>query len=217
MRLPFPGEAPLRRTMTSTLLIGIIAAFVATTLAAALRRAPTRARCPQCGEATVSVQPEAWLLKRMPDLRMRWCQACSWQGWGRNGVEWIPGHPAAHDSGFHWGDERFPEDWGFRFARQEPAETAAEPPHHPSGFRFSAPPRTGPAAAHPSGFSWADGQGNSQETSANGRPGPGRPGEPPGFRWAASPPSEGRARFEWGRRVGQQGPPPKGFSWKDVV
>ncbi|HSG48395.1 MAG TPA: hypothetical protein VLA43_11320, partial [Longimicrobiales bacterium] len=127
--------------MTSTLLVGIMAAFVATTLAAALRRAPTRTRCPQCGEATVSIQPEAWLLKRIPDVRLRWCKACSWQGWGRHGAEWIPGHPSAHDSGFHWGDERFPEDWGFRFARREPPKAAAEPPHHPSGFRFSAPPR----------------------------------------------------------------------------
>ena len=195
--------------MTSTLLVGIMAAFVATTLAAALRRAPTRTRCPQCGEATVSVQPEAWLLKRMPDVRLRWCQACSWQGWGRHGAEWTPGHPSAHDSGFHWGDERFPEDWGFRFGRQDPPQTAAEPPHHPSGFRFSAPPRA-PGKAHPSGFSWAGGQGDAPGTSGDAA------GEPAGFQWGRQP-SEGGARFAWGKRGGRPAPPPKGFSWKDVV
>jgi hypothetical protein len=191
--------------MTSTLVVGVLAAFVATTLAAALRRAPTHTRCPECGGSTVAVRPEAWLLKRMPDIRLRWCQKCSWQGWGRHGAEWIPGHPAAHDSGFFWGEDRLPEDFGFRFADQPPTETSAEPPHHPSGFRFSTPP-AGPRKAHPSGFSWADGDGEATGASDG----------PAGFRWAP-PPSEGGGRFAWGQQEGRRGPPPrKGFNWKDV-
>ena len=183
--------------MTSTLLIGTLAAFVATTLAAALRRAPTHTRCPACGEATVAVQPEAWLLNRMPDVLLRWCQACSWEGWGRNGAEWIPGHPAAHDSGFYWGEERFPEDFGFRFAGRRPNATPSAPPRHPSGFRFSAPP---PArqTAHPSGFTFGTGE-NGGSTGA---------GEPAGFRWAPLPSPSGKRS---GRR---QARPPAAFAWK---
>jgi len=153
----FPkGKPPLGESMASTLILGILAAFLATTLAAALKRAPTRTRCPACGGATVAVQPEAWLRKRMPDLRLRWCQACSWQGWGRHGAEWTPGQPAAHDSGFHWGGNDVSEDSGFRFADGPGEDAPAEPPHHPSGFRFCEPTAT-PRKAHPSGFAWADG------------------------------------------------------------
>lgn len=197
--------------MTTTLIVGLLSAFLATTLAAALKRAPTRVRCPECGHATVPVKPEAWLLRRMPDVRLRWCQACSWQGWGRHGAEWTPGHPSAHDSGFHWGADQFPENFGFRFAQgsedgESPSETSAEPPHHPSGFRFSQPPAQ-PRKAHPSGFSWADDDHEPTQSSD----------EPAGFQWA--PPGENgdRARFAWGQRQGRPGPKPKkGFTWKDV-
>jgi hypothetical protein len=188
--------------MTFPLVVGTLAAFVAVTLAAALRRAPTRTRCPECGKATLPVQPEAWLLKRIPDVRLRWCRACNWQGWGRNGAEWVPGHPAAHDSGFHWGDDRFPEDFGFRFARQPEQEAPAAPPDHPSGFRFSAPPEK-PGKAHPSGFAWS-GSGPTDDGAD----------APAGFQWGPTG-SEGGARFAWGQREGRKGPPP-GFNWKDV-
>ncbi|HKJ00989.1 MAG TPA: hypothetical protein VJ997_01005, partial [Longimicrobiales bacterium] len=151
--------------MTSTLVLGVLVAFVATTLAAALRRAPTRAQCPACGAATAAVQPPPWLLKRMPDVRLRWCHACSWQGWGRDGAEWVPGHPAAHRTGFHWGEDRVPEDLGFRFADQTPPEVPAEPPHHPSGFRFSPPPAQ-PPKAHPSGFAWAQEDSDAADSGA---------------------------------------------------
>jgi hypothetical protein len=143
--------------MASTFIFGILAAFLATTLATAWRRAPTRKRCPECGSATVAVHPELRLLKRMADVRLRWCQACSWQGWGRHGPEWIPGQPTAHDSGFFWGEDPVADDVGFQFADQPAHDTHAEPPHHPSGFRFGEPaPR--PRRAHPSGFAWADGR-----------------------------------------------------------
>ena len=59
---------------------------------------------------------------------------------GRVGPEWVPGHPAAHGSGFYWGDERLPVDFGFRFAPPPADEDQAlpEPPVHPCGFRFAA-------------------------------------------------------------------------------
>jgi len=186
--------------MTSTFIIGILTAFVATTLAAALRRAPTRTRCPACGGATLAVQPEAWLLRRMPDLRMRWCGACSWQGWGRHGAEWNPGHPASHDSGFYWGEDSLPEGFGFRFADELPTVACAEPPHHPSGFRFSTPPEQR-TKVHPSGFSWADGEAHGEAAAS----------EPPGFQWAPPNP-EGGPRFAWGGGPGRRTPSPRGLS-----
>jgi len=122
-------------------------AFLATTLAAAWRRAPTRARCPACGKPTNAVRPPFWMRQVAPGLMLRWCPACSWEGVGRR--------PSRHRAEFVWGRERFPADFGFRFACGLPdAEpTVAEPPTHPSGFRFAATPV--PARpAHPSGFTW---------------------------------------------------------------
>lgn len=123
----------------TTLLAGLLVAFVATTLAAAWRRAPTRVACPECGGKTESVRAPLWVRKAAPGLALRFCPSCSWEGMGRAGPEWIPGHPAAHGSGFYWGDERLPVDFGFRFA-EPPAGEAEEPvapPSHPSGFRFA--------------------------------------------------------------------------------
>jgi hypothetical protein len=140
--------------MTSALVLGILVAFVVTTLAAAWRLAPTHASCPRCGGATTAVQPESWLLRRLPDVRARWCQACAWQGWGRHGAEWVPGHPAAHDSGFYWGEDRLPEDFGFRFADRPPTEAPVEPPDHPSGFRFNTSRDDSESEPRP-GFRWA--------------------------------------------------------------
>ncbi len=110
---------------------------------------------------------------------MRWCPSCSWEGVGRVGPEWVPGHPAAHRSGFYWGDERFPVDFGFRFAPPadgKQGEAPAEPPAHPSGFRFAG----GAPAPAPEHFRWAE------------------PRQPPTFRWRM--PSEAtpaRAAFRW--------------------
>ena len=163
----------------TTLLAGILVAFVATTLAAAWRRAPTRMSCPRCGGRTESVRAPLWVRKAAPDLAMRWCPSCSWEGMGRVGPEWVPGHPAAHGSGFFWGDERLPVDFGFRFAAppaEGEGEVPAEPPAHPSGFRFAGDP-TLPAAEE---FRWA------------------RPLTPSTFRWRTqrtAPPAE--AGFRW--------------------
>jgi hypothetical protein len=97
---------------------------------------------------------------------------------GRVGPEWIPGHPAAHGSGFYWGDERFPVDFGFRFAPPPPppADVPAEPPAHPSGFRFA------DAQAIPTvrSFRWAEPLGPSTfrwRTQRKAAPGS------DGFRW----------------------------------
>ncbi len=193
--------------MTTTLLLGILVAFVATTLAAAYRRAPTRMRCPACGAKTESVQAPIWMRKAVPDLTVRWCPDCSWEGVGRAGPEWVPGHPAAHDSGFFWGEDRLPVDFGFRFAEApaQPEAAPSEPPAHPSGFRFSqTPPATAPA--HPSGFTWSDdGQADGANTSAAHSPPPA-----PGFRWAEPRRIPG---FVW-RSAGKARQGPAGFQWK---
>lgn len=162
----------------NTLLTGILVAFVASTLAAAWRRAPTRAACPKCGGRTEAVRAPLWVRKAAPDLTLRWCPSCEWQGMGRVGPEWVPGHPAAHGSGFYWGDERMPVDFGFRFAPPPPVdgEEPPEPPAHPSGFRFAGS-QARPAADE---FRWA------------------RPLEASTFRWrtrrAPEPPD---AAFRW--------------------
>lgn len=198
--------------MTFVLLSGILVAFLATTLAAAWQRAPTNLRCPTCGEDTQPVQMPNWLRNRASTLVLRWCPACSWEGVSRVGADWVPGRPMAHDSGFHWGDERLPEDFGFTFAATPEMIPAEEPPHHPSGFRFAdddAPEAETPA--HPSGFRFATGEPMT----------PTRPTDhPSGFAWrtrvgrptfAEAP----KAGFEWG----DDRPPRKpasGFRWKDV-
>jgi len=163
----------------TTLLAGILVAFVATTLAAAWRRAPTRTSCPQCGGRTESVRAPLWMRKAAPDRSLRWCPSCSWEGMGRVGPEWVPGHPAAHGSGFFWGDERLPVDFGFKFAFPPAAEddqAPAEPPAHPSGFRFAGEPPHLP----PKQFRWA------------------QPRTPPAFQWRTrreAPPVH--AGFRW--------------------
>lgn len=160
------------------LLAGLLVAFVATTMAAAWRRAPTRMSCPQCGGKTESVRAPFWVRKAAPELALRFCPSCSWEGMGRVGPEWVPGHPAAHGSGFYWGDERLPVDFGFRFAEPPAgdAETPVEPPSHPSGFRFA--DREAPPAADE--FRWA------------------RPLEPSTFRWRSRrKPAPVEAGFRW--------------------
>jgi len=187
--------------MTTTLLIGILAAFVATTLAAGVRRAPVRASCPVCGTTTESVQFHPALRKAAPELRIRWCPQCSWKGVGRHGAEAVPGKPTAHGSGFRWGSERLPQDFGFRFAPVTSTEAQAptEPPSHPSGFRF-AEGEEPPAApkAHPSGFRWSDDEA-AASTDAPSAPLAFRWAEPrprPGFRWA-EPRGGGTSSFRW--------------------
>jgi hypothetical protein len=152
-----------------------------------------RTVCPSCGEATTGVSHPLWAhLEKW--VRRRWCAACGWEGWGRNGPMLSPGRLISHQSGFRWGPERLEADFGFRFrasldAVVDPAATRA----HPSGFRWAGTSEmvtdaTGPAAhpagfrfrstaedpglgtAHPSGFRWA---------GARDRV----PGAPPSFRW----------------------------------
>lgn len=162
----------------TTLLTGILVAFVATTLAAAWRRSPTRVACPECGGRTESVCAPLWVRKAAPDVALRWCPSCSWEGVGRTGPEWVPGHPAAHGSGFYWGDERLPVDFGFRFAPGPAVEVEepAEPPAHPSGFRFAA----APPPAVPARFRWA------------------RPPEASAFQWRTRrKPAPVEAGFRW--------------------
>ncbi len=119
--------------MTFVLLTGALVSFLVTTLVAAVRRAPTRLRCPRCRGKTEAVQAPRWLGR---SFVTRWCPNCSWEGIGRVGAEWVPGRPVSHSSGFHWGEERLPEDFGFCFAQREATQ----------------------ARAHPSGFNWADGR-----------------------------------------------------------
>jgi hypothetical protein len=97
-----------------------------------------RTVCPDCGEATVGVShPLSARLDRW--VRRRWCSACGWAGWGRNGPVLWPKHgPVSHDSGFRWGADRLSRNHGFRWAGPVPAPKPAAPrqPAHPSGFHW---------------------------------------------------------------------------------
>lgn len=183
--------------MALTLLAGIAATLFVTGVAVAYQRAPTWIRCPECGGATQPVRAPYLLRKTAPRLQGRWCPQCSWEGLGRVGPEWVSGRRVAHDSGFHWGDQRLPEDFGFQWRPLPEPAPGAEPPHHPSGFRFSttAGGETAREPAHPSGFAWADGAGETSPAKTAfewGTP------KPPSFVWR-DPPRRARKRvpFRW--------------------
>jgi hypothetical protein len=141
-------------------------------------KTPPRSVCPCCGEPTAAVtHPLLALAARW--VRLRWCVACGWRGWGRNGPVLSRSRgPVSDGSGFRWGPERLAMDFGFRWAERPMATggiengTSASVPAHPSGFRwasatdatdtlsafrFRAPTEDdGAPAAHPSGFRWAE-------------------------------------------------------------
>jgi hypothetical protein len=172
--------------MTFALLTGILAAFLLSTVAFAMKRAPTRLRCPECGHPTDAIQGPEWLRRGLPSVRFRWCSACGWEGVGREGPHWVPGQRIAHDSGFHWGDERTPPDFGFRFARPPEQTMADTPPDHPSGFRFGDDGRD-LQGDDPPGFSWSRRTGRGPFTGDGA----------PGFNWA-----EGQTKRGPDRRSG---------------
>lgn len=156
--------------------IGSTALLISVGSAVAYYRTPTRTFCPTCEAKTSPVQGPV-VLRRAPGLSWRWCGACGWQGVGRKGPDWVAGRLMAHDSGFHWGEERFPEDFGFKWRVVSRESERAPEPEHPSGFRFTAPndsasePASGDtedAPPHPSGFRWS---------------GAADPLDEPGFRW----------------------------------
>ncbi len=177
--------------MALALAFGILAATAVALAAVGYVRAPTRLRCPECGSPTEAVLPR-WgsrILTRW--ISFRWCPACSWEGIGRVGPERTPGRPAAHASGFRWSKVRREDDPGFRW-RPEPERPApAEPPDHPSGFRFgeSGAHAAGDPPAHESGFTWAP--------------------RPEADRSPRNPPDH-RSGFRWGTRA--SGPV---FRWKE--
>lgn len=190
--------------MLLALVFGLTAVLITVIAGAVYREAPSRVECPACGGPTSLVRPPL-LLRRTQVVHWRWCAGCGWEGMARPGPEWIPGRPVAHDSGFHWGRERLPEDFGFMWRMPGPP-AAAPPPHHPSGFRFAqdheaqGDPGTPGPRAHPSGFRWRGSEA--------------APGEEPtgGFRWA-EPGTDAEMRFRWAHREGR--PSSGGFQWKD--
>jgi hypothetical protein len=177
--------------MALPIVIGIVVALVATALVVAAQRAPTRLRCPECGAATQAVVPPPLLRRAAPGVQIRWCPSCSWEGLGRAGPEWVSGRRIAHDSGFHWGAERFPEDFGFRWRPLRDLGGAGAMPSadHPSGFRFAAVELDPSSPAHSSGFAWARGPAEAQPD--------------------ASGEARAAAVFEWGRRKA-----PRSFVWR---
>jgi hypothetical protein len=136
---------------------------------------------------------------------MRWCSFCQWEGVGRKGPELVPGRRISHDSGFHWGADLLGEDMGFEWAQTEEAPPEFEPPHHPSGFKFSAPRPPAATSAPPvAGFHWA--------TKLDPRPGRSSgppPNHPSGFSWGGSTPEQTGFRFA---RPDQPARRP-GFEW----
>lgn len=187
--------------MLTALTIGILTAATVTLAVAVFSRSSTRAYCPECAGATkiVLLPP---ILRRNEFVHLRWCPSCQWQGLGRNGPEWVQGRQLAHDSGFHWGDERFETDFGFKFRRMQ--QSTELPPHHPSGFRFTDEPEVAPAAPqHPSGFRFSP---TSPEREAVG---------PPIFRWAEERQGAGFAFKDPAAEPSRS--KPDGFSWKGVA
>ena len=144
-----------------TFLAGGTTLVVALVLQHLWQALPPRSVCPCCRAQTeavshaLSAHTDRW-------VRRRWCSACGWEGWGRNGpVLWRRRGPVSHGSGFRWGPDRLEMDFGFRWAAHPAPEaepfTLVAAPAHPSGFRWAGrveePLLT---AAHPSGFLWAD-------------------------------------------------------------
>ena len=138
-----------------------------------------RSVCPSCGQATVSVThalsavTDAW-------IRRRWCAGCNWAGWGRHGpVLWRRNGPVAYVSGFRWGEDHLPADFGFRWAERAAAERVT--PAHPSGFQWADRPGATPTGtentAHRSGFRF---QGSHCEVATT-------EDHPSGFRWSVNP------------------------------
>jgi hypothetical protein len=202
---PFRPDA-----MTLTLLVGISIALVTTIAAVAYQRAPTRARCPECGGATEAVMAPYWLRRTAPRLQGKWCPRCSWEGLGRTGPEWVKGRRVSHDSGFHWGSVRFPEDFGFQWHSRPAPASGGEPPHHPSGFRFGTTEEEEKDAGepvHPSGFAWRPSPEGAAGRSSF---------RPPAIRAVFARSTRAWSPFVWGdRRKRSRRPPP--FRWKGVV
>ena len=121
--------------MLIVVVVGAAAVLISIGGAVAYYRTPTRTFCPDC-EANTAPYVGPALLRRVPGVSWRWCAACGWQGFGRQGPDWVPGRLISHDSGFHWGEERLPQDFGFKW-RDAPRRRAEEDEAvHPSGFRF---------------------------------------------------------------------------------
>ena len=165
-----------------------------------------RTVCPDCGQPTAGVShPIADHVERW--MRRRWCAACGWTGWGRNGpVHWAKKGPVSHTSGFRWGQNRLERDFGF----------------HWGGAPTTAERRRAPRPAHPSGFHWAGGELETTTASAQA------PAHPSGFRFRDQPESEGAALrahpsgFRWGqdaldaaRAEAPAGRPDRPFRWAD--
>lgn len=178
--------------MTPALLIGGVTALLAALAAWAWHRLPTRRRCPRCDGPTARVAAPRVLAVGEGLAGRRWCMRCGWEGLGREGPEWTPGKPAAHDSGFRWGEERLPRDFGFHWAggggRADPG-----PERRDRTSEAHVPDEVGSAPS--------TGRGDDRATRL--RPGRG------GFRWripAAGPRWPGRWRFRWKDGRGEAGP-----------
>lgn len=169
--MPSPERIPV---IVLPFLAGGAALLAAVMLRSLWLAALPRTICPACREATSSVRYGPAALA--PWIRRRWCTACGWSGWGRNGPVHRPDRPLAHDSGFHWGDDRMEPDFGFRWAEREPGGDESRP--HPSGFRWAtedgATATAGAGADHPSGFRFRAGQEEEAQP------------ETPGFRWGTT-------------------------------
>lgn len=144
---PFPNRTPV---IVLPFLTGGAALVASVVLRSLWLGALPRTVCPSCREATSSVRFGPRGLDRW--LRRRWCAACGWSGWGRNGPVHDRTRPRAHDSGFHWGADRMEPDLGFRWGGTTTTSSAAD---HPSGFRFrSDDEQAPPGPPEPPGFRW---------------------------------------------------------------
>lgn len=203
--------------MIPTVFLGVLALVVAVVPAALWRRLPPRAVCPSCGEATEGVVLAAPLRFLQHLLRRRWCPACRWTGFGRNGpVLSARRGPVAHDSGFQWNALDLPPDMGFQWGSAE-NDVPGPAPIHPPGFLWGGGPDD--RSPRPGGFRWGGERGGgSTGESAPHAFGSRRSGEAEKHEDSAAPPHP--SGFRWARAdlpasrppVGQPAP---GFRWAD--
>lgn len=185
--------------IVSTILSAMVAVACAAFTVAWLKRLPTLQLCPTCAHRTQAVLLPGLMRPLQRWISRRWCPDCEWEGIGRKGPEFIPGHPLAHDSGFHWGADIVGENAGFHWAQLEPPaplDQSADSPAHRSGFRFGGAPSE--PRPHSPSFDWSDSSQAAPDVD-EGAPNlafswGSRPREPGSFMWRQQHPPLGRGK-----------------------
>jgi rubredoxin len=169
-------------------LVGILSMLLLVTASVAFLALPRGRLCPHCGGPTNPVVLRKLLRFLSRWVQWRWCSRCGWEGAGRRGPDLGPlDPPAAHGSGFRWGDPNYEEVPVFYWRSDRRAEDGAPRRGTWSGFERRAPEEPVEPPTLPLG----------QEMSRKPDPGPEKGLEtsrpwylswlvskhPPGFQW----------------------------------